>query len=141
MELNKLVERVNAHLAGEMFSYKELEIHLDAVIDDINNRLNAQFPAFSEFNPTDFVDYPNYNFFPDKYLRTVVALGAAFYFYMTDEEGAESAVKYEQEYRKNLFYMERDYSNLVAEEFAVGAAGYIDTPEKEGIAKFYDDMF
>lgn len=117
MELQKIVNAINKRLAGELLIYSELEVHLDAVIDEINNRLNSNFPAFSEFNSTDYANYPDYNFFPDKYIRSVVVPGAAFKFYVTDEEGIATATKYEQEYQTNLFYMERDYLGQVPEEF------------------------
>lgn len=117
MELQKIVNAINKRLAGELMIYSELEIHLDTIIDEINNRLNSNFPAFSEFNSTDYANYPDYNFFPDKYIRSVVIPGAAFKFYVTDEEGISTATKYEQEYQTNLFYMERDYLELVPEEF------------------------
>jgi hypothetical protein len=140
MLLNELVKRVNEHLAGELFNYEELKLHLDAVIDDINNRLNSTYPAFSEFTQDAYPEYPNYNFFPDKYLRTVVAVGAAFYFYVMDEEGAEGAVQYNLMYQRNLFYMERDYSHQVPEEYRSDSQGALDTPEKTGIVAFYDDL-
>lgn len=117
MELQKIVNAINKRLAGELMIYSELEIHLDAIIDEINNRLNSNFPAFSEFNSTDYANYPDYNFFPDRYIRSVVIPGAAFKFYVTDEEGISTATKYEQEYLTNLFYMERDYLGQVPGKF------------------------
>jgi len=111
MELQKIVNAINKRLAGELLIYSELEIHLDAVIDEINNRLNSNFPAFSEFNSTDYANYPDYNFFPDKYIRSVVIPGAAFKFYVTDEEGISTATKYEQEYQTNLFIWSGTISN------------------------------
>ena len=38
-------------------------------------------------------------------------------YYTTDEEGAAVAPKYEEEFLKGLFYMERDYLNLVPEQY------------------------
>jgi hypothetical protein len=118
MELSIIVKRINRRLAGEMLTYAELEEHLDAVVDEINTRLNSTFPVFSEFNNTDYpAQYPNYTFFPDKYIRSVVIPGAAAKFYVTDEEGIDTAPKYNEEYTKNLFYMERDYSENIPVEF------------------------
>jgi hypothetical protein len=97
--------------------YNELVVHLDSVIDDINARLNSTFPAFSEFNNTDHPQYPDYNFFPDKYIRSVIVPGAAYKFYVMDAEASTSAPEYQKEYYTNLFYMERDYLELVPEEF------------------------
>ena len=54
---------------------------------------------------------------PDKYIRTVIVPGAVFKYYTTDEEGAAVAPKYEEEFLKGLFYMERDYLNLVPAEY------------------------
>ena len=137
MNISTIVQRVNSYLAGENLPYDELIIHLDCVIDDINNKLNSTFPAFSEFTavaypvvatPGAYI-YPNYSFFPEKYIRNVVCLGAAFKFYMTDEEGAEVAIKFEMEYIKALFHMERDYMNGVPVAFQAVDQGYVMTPE------------
>lgn len=129
MDLNKIVQRVNAYLAGETLPYSELVIHLDSVIDDINHELNSVFPAFSEFENTH-PDYPNYKFFPDRYIRNVVCLGAAFKFFLTDEEGAEVATRYDVEYQKALFLMQRDYSHKVPLEFQATEQGYLVGPDK-----------
>lgn len=130
MTLTKIVERVNYLLAGENLTYSELEVHLDSVIDDLNHELNSVFPAFSEFNNTDYGDtYPDYSFFPDRYIRSVVCVGAAFKFFITDEEGAQSAMKYEQDYAKALFMMQRDYSNQVPVAYQPTTdQGYLDSP-------------
>ena len=87
------------------------------MIDTINSTLSTKFPVFSEFTAAAYPQYPNYNFFPDKYIRSVVCLGAARNFYMTDEEGALSVPAYEQQFQQNLFLMLRDYSELVPEEY------------------------
>ena len=143
MELNKLVQRVNDLLAGETLTFEDLQIHFDAVIDDINSRLNSTFPALSEFHEDKdyYPDYPDYDFFPDKHIRSVLAIGAAYYFYMTDEEGIEAAVDYARTYNQNLFYMERDYSMGVPEEFQAEDQGSLHTPEPQGLPAYIDDMF
>ena len=129
MHINQIVRFVNDKLAGEMLMYDQLLIHLDSVIDDINTALNANFPAFSEFTSDLFPKYPNYNFFPDKYIRSVVVVGAAYKFYSTDEEGAQVAPEYGYQYRDNLFYMVRDYSMNVPEMFQAKNPGMLITPE------------
>ncbi len=129
MTLTKITQTVNSYLAGENLPYSEIAIHLDSVIDDLNHELNAIYPAFSEFNITDYSQYPNYDFFPERYIRSVVCLGAAFKFFITDEEGAESAVKYEQMYQRGLYMMQRDFSRLVPLEFQAEDVGYLDTPQ------------
>ena len=131
MNLNMLVDRVNGYLAGENLTYNELLIHLDAVLDDINHILDSNFPTFSEFTAANYpTKFPNYDFFPDNYIRSVVCLGAAFMFFLTDEEGAQVAVKYEEKYRTNLFLMQRDYSNKVPVDYQAEDQGYLNTPEK-----------
>ncbi len=141
MQLNDLVNLTNKHLAGEQFIYSELRNFFDSVVDEINHRLNSTFPSFSEFTQANYPQHPNYNFFPDKYIRSVVSVGAAFHFYIEDEEGAEGAVKYEEQYQKNLFYMERDYSVKVPEEFQADDQGHLETPPKYGFSSMYDDIF
>ena len=109
MLIKDIVNRVNQLLAGEMLSYNQMVMHLDSVIDDINSQLNAVFPAFSEL-PAGTTEY---TCFPDRYIRTVVCVGAVSYFYTTDEEGSPAAEQYASDYAKWLFYMLRDYVSLV----------------------------
>jgi hypothetical protein len=125
MQLNQIVNMVNAKLAGELLTYSAMIIHLDSVIDDINAKLNSTFPAFSEFNSSIHPNYPDYNFFPDRFVRSVVILGAAFKFYTTDEEGSQSAVTYGLEYNNALFVMQRDYSNAIPTEYQALNQGYV----------------
>lgn len=126
MTIQKIVDAVNEKLGGELLTYEEMKIHLDAVIDDINAQLNSCFPAFSDFTLTDYPDrYPNYDFFPDKYIRSVVIVGAAYQFYTTDEEGISTATAYQYEYERNKFYMVRDYINLIPEEYQCDNQGFV----------------
>lgn len=67
-----------------------------------------------------------YDVIPDKYLRSVVALGAALYFYESDEEGEQIAMDYQRRYEEQLFYMVRDFHSLVPLEFQNNTGGYID---------------
>lgn len=114
MQIKTLIESINTQLAGELLSIGELKDFVDKAIDDINTRLNTKFPVLS-----DFLDgtHSEYNAIPDKYIRTVVIPGATFKYFITDEEGAAVAPKYEEEYLKGLFYMERDYIANVPEEY------------------------
>jgi hypothetical protein len=120
MLISTLVQNINSQLAGELLSIGELTVFIDKAIDDINIRLNTEFPVLSdeitkslEAGSKEFV----YTAIPDKYIRTVVVPGAVFKYYTTDEEGAAVAPKYEEEFLKGLFYMERDYLNLVPEDY------------------------
>jgi len=137
MNLQEIVRRVNLRLAGEQLTFSQLRVFLDDTIFDINTRLNTMFPSFSEFTNDTFPEnYPNYNFFPDKYIHNVVTLGAASKFYTSDEEGIESAPKYGQDYARNLFYMERDYSQQIPEEWQANRQGYIDDTLEKHISGF-----
>lgn len=80
MQIQDIVSGVNAKLAGETLTFTEMRLFLDEVIDDINAALNANFPVFSTLAAN-----ANYNFFPDRYIRSVVIVGAASKFYVTDE--------------------------------------------------------
>lgn len=120
MKISTLVQNINSQLAGELLSIGDLTVFVDKAIDDINTRLNTKFPVLSdvieaskEAGATSF----DYSVLPDKYIRTVVVPGAVFKYYTTDEEGAAVAPKYEEEFLKGLFYMERDYLNLIPEEY------------------------
>lgn len=131
MNINKILNKINGLLAGELLSYSELEVHMDAVIDDINSKLSSKFPAFSEFTSADYPQYPDYNLFPDRFIRSVVCLGAAYKFYLTDEEGALSAEAYNYAYKDNLFLMQRDYSEKVPEEYRDYEQGTLKSPDAQ----------
>ena len=120
MLISTLVQNINSQLAGELLSIGELTVFIDKAIDDINTRLNTKFPVLSDAVATAISDGAQsfeYKAIPDKYIRTVVVPGAVFKYYTTDEEGAAVAPKYEEEFLKGLFYMERDYLNLIPEEY------------------------
>lgn len=118
MDLTKIVQKVNNKLAGEMLTYDMMKDYLDDVIDDINARLSTNFPVFSDFTLEAYPEsYPNYSFFPDRYIRSVVTLGAAYKFFVVDEEGLPTAQQFSYDYQDALFIMERDYSDLIPEEF------------------------
>lgn len=118
MLIGTIVKRINKLLADEQLVYSQLEPYLDEVIDDINDKLNSSFPAFSEIEK-DIIHVAdvNYNFIPEKYIRTVVCKGAAYKFYIMDEEGSPTAEQYGQDYITALFYMTRDYIENVPEQF------------------------
>lgn len=120
MRIKTLIESINTQLAGELLSIGELKDFVDKAIDDINTRLNTKFPVLTDVMSSAQLEYTA---IPDKYIRSVVVPGAAFKYYTTDEEGAAVAPKYEEDYLKGLFYMERDYMPIVPEE-------YIETDEQ-----------
>ena len=108
MRISEIVKRTNEKLAGETLLYSQLQVYFDEVIDDINTKLNSKFPAFSEvFSANDLQQDLEYNYFPDKYIRTVVIIGAAYKFYCTDEEGIATAQQYAYDYNTNLFIMRK----------------------------------
>lgn len=120
MNVQDIVAGVNAKLAGETLTYTEMRIFLDECIDDINTALSAKFPTFDEISSNGVYDY-----FPDKYIRSVVIIGAATKFYVTDEEGIETATRYSMDYNQRMFYMVRDYSMYVPEEYQDLDRGYL----------------
>lgn len=130
MLVTEIVKRVNSKLAGEMLAYSELEMFLDDAVDDINTHLSANFPVFSDM-PEGKLEY---DYMPDKYVRSVIVTGAALKFYITDEEGSPAALKYEQQYLTNLYYMLRDYSIFIPEEYlADSEQGALYHPDDSGI--------
>lgn len=147
MTISKIVNLINTQLAGELLIYSELEPFLDEVIDDINNELDAKFPMFSDFNATDYPgeededgnivhQYPNYDFFPEKYIREVVIKGAAYKWYVMDEEGIPTAQMYQYNYQDQIFLMLRDYLEDIPREYrehhkASVPTGYNDVAWKE----------
>lgn len=125
MEIAKICKLINQSLAGEMLRQDELMLYMDKVIDDINAQLNANYPTFTEYTSEFFPDYPNYNVFPEKYIRSVVVPGAAYNFYKVDEEGNNTAPLFRQEYQTNLFYMVRDMMESVPPRFQGRCQGYV----------------
>ena len=124
MKVKDIVKLTNTYLTGEQLVYQKLVPFYDAVIDEINSRLNSTYPSFSFLELTDLDgDLAIYDYFPDQYVRTVVALGAAHKFYEMDEEGVVYDTSYEQDYERNLFYMTRDYIDQVPEIFSADSTG------------------
>lgn len=113
--------------------YFRLEEFLDSTIDDINARLNSKFPAFSEiYNEETPLGNYDYNYFPDKYIREVVCKGAAYKFYIMDEEGITNAEQYRYDYEMALFLMQRDYIEQVPEEYRCESKGSVVINEDKG---------
>ncbi len=127
MLVSTIVKNINQQLADEQFPYSQLERFMDAVIDDINDTLNSCFPTFGELREAnDNVPPQEYNYFPDKYLRSVLVKGAAYKYYIMDEEGMATAEAYNYEYADALFRMQRDYQDLVPEEYQADRPGAVD---------------
>lgn len=136
MKITAIVRDINAKLAGEMLSFYELAVHLDSAVDEINAKLNTKFPTFTEVVEEGIIEYTA---IPDKYIRTVVIPCAAFKYFITDEEGSPVAPKYEEDFFKGLFYMERDFIALIPEEFLeTFEQGSIEFENQEDRGLFFD---
>ena len=119
MLITHIQKLFNNALAGETLSIKEMTPHLDAAIDSINDKLNTRYPVFSELDLT--VENAEYNYFPDKYIRTVVIPGAAWHYYVMDEEGLQTAPQYQLDFENGKFIMQRDMLYNIPEEFQADA--------------------
>ena len=106
MLLTKIKKLFNEALAGETLTMSEMLPHLDAAIDAINDKMNTIYPVFSDLDVT--APEAVYAYFPDRYIRTVVIPGAAWHFYVTDEEGAQTAMQYQVDFENGKFTMLRD---------------------------------
>lgn len=115
MYIKDIVSEINRCLAGEMLSYTEVRSYLDKTIDDINTQLNSKYPVFSELADGT----AEYTAFPDSFIRQVVIPGAAWYYYVADEEGSIAAQQYQQDYYKGLFIITRDLIYGVPIEYQV----------------------
>ncbi len=113
MLISKIREGINTRLAGERLTIRECIPYLDSVMDDINQKLNTIYPVFSELDDGTL----EYQYFPDRYIRTVLLPGAAYYYYQADEEGVNNSQGYQQDYNDALFMMLRDFSHAVPEEY------------------------
>ena len=127
MTVNKIVALINEKLAGEQLTYNDLKASMDYTIDDINSKLHTIYPAFSELGGYD-VDY---NMFPDRFIRSVVVPGAAWYFYVMDEEGAVAAQQYNADFQKGLFLMQRDMLYNIPTQYQA--------PDLQGTVQFTED--
>ena len=115
MLITQIQKLFNEALAGESLSYKEMLPHLDAAIDSINAKLNKTYPVISDVHAETYDDV--YDFFPDKYIRMVVIPGAAWHFYVMDEEGLQTAPQYLQDFENGKFIMQRDMLYKIPEEY------------------------
>ena len=125
MKIIDIVAGVNTLLAGETLTLNQMRLFLDSVIDEINDKLSSKFPTFEALTESGEYDY-----FPDNFIRSVVIKGAAYKFYVTDEEGTPTAVQYKFDYLDALFIMERDYSCKVPVEYQDYERGYVVTPSE-----------
>lgn len=124
MTINEIVKRINKTLAGEQLVYSRLEPFMDEVIDDINEKLNSTYPSFSSLRAVDaFSGETDYNYFPETYIRKVLIKGAAYKFYIMDEEGMQTADMFGYDYQNALFMMMRDYIEKVPEEYRADYTG------------------
>lgn len=112
MLIKDIVNLINQKLAGELLSYSELRSFMDCVIDDINSQLNACYPTFSSLEASG-----EYVAFPDKYIRSVIVPGTAWYYYVVDEEGTATAQQFGADYSRNMFIMQRDMLYNIPEEY------------------------
>ena len=77
------------------------------------------------YSSDNLLDNLDYNYFPDRYLREVVCKGAAYKFYIMDEEGIATAEQYGYDYEKALFVMQRDYIEQVPVEYQADSKGSV----------------
>ncbi len=143
MKIATLVDTVNrGYIASDYLRWPDCKYYMDAVVDDINDMLQSKYPTFSEW--AEFCEEWNdlvvehglpdkylrnaevYDAFPNRYLRSVVALGTAVKFYERDEEGEQIANQYQFKYSQALFVMTRDFHELVPRFFRNEHGGFID---------------
>lgn len=125
MRISKLLEITNRLLAGDTLPLSKMTLFFDQVIDDINSALDSVYPSFSDLDPST----TEYDFFPDNYLRSVVAKGAALKYLTMDEEGAMVAQAFAYDYQDALFKMTRDHITSVPERYQANTDGGVDIKE------------
>ena len=118
MKYSDIVRQFNVLLAGDNLSLREILPHLDYALDRINETLNTTYPTFSEYLHDDEGNTREaYNLFDNRYIRQVVLKGAAWHYYVTDEEGLQTSPQYQQDFENALFIMQRDMLWNIPEEF------------------------
>jgi hypothetical protein len=125
MKYTDVVALINEKLDGDKLTEARLLKYMDSAVDDINDALSASYPTFSENKALPGFD-GTYILFPDKYIRGVVVLGAAYKYYTTESEGDSVAGNYGGEYNAALFVMKRDFLESVPEIFQNLVAGILD---------------
>lgn len=109
MTYSDIAKQFNILLAGDNLPLREVLPHCDYAIDRINETLNTCYPTMSEYyiddegNPRE-----SYDLFDNRYIRQVVLKGAAWHYYVTDEEGLQTSPQYQQDFENALFVMQRD---------------------------------
>ena len=125
MLLTDIQKLMNNTLAGETLTFKEMLPHLDFAIDEINDTLNSVYPTFSELIAKE-PEAKEYAFFPDRYIRRAVISGAAWNYYVVDEEGLQTSLQHQVDFEKGKFIMQRDMLyNIPAEYQAPMSRGYV----------------
>lgn len=115
MLITTIQKLFNTALAGETLTIREMLPHLDYAIDSINTKLNTCYPVFSDLD-IQSAD-AKYDFFEDKYIRTAVIPGAAWHYYVMDEEGLQTAPQYLKDFNDGMFVMQRDTLYSIPEEW------------------------
>lgn len=125
MKLVDIQKLMNNTLAGETLTLKEMLPHLDFAIDEINTTLNSCYPTFSEYIEA-LPDALEYDVFPDVYIRRVVIPGAAWNYYVVDEEGLQTSIQYQADFERGKFVMQRDMLYNIPEQFrASNTRGFV----------------
>lgn len=117
MTIKDIQSLMNINLAGEQLTFKEMIPHLNYAIDEINAQLDALFPVLTIDDISG-----EYTAIPDRYIRSVVIPGAVVHFYTIDEEGNPQVPQFQIDYQKGIYYMVRDYSYAVPEEYQADAS-------------------
>ena len=143
MKNTELLRLINDRLQGELLTWNEVIKYGDAVIDDINVQLYALYPTFSQAQQLPGW-YGEYNFFEDKYLRSVVVIGVVYKYYIAEEEGEQVAQLFASEYDAALFAMKRDMYNQVPEVFEARNRGTFESKwgyDEYGKSRKFEDAF
>jgi hypothetical protein len=148
MLLSKLIAECNrGNIASDYIRAPEIYSYMDKVLLDANDRLQANFPMVSDWadfvtqwnidNPENTATQDDYSAIPDRYLRRIMPVGVARYFYMKDEEGESVGSDYFREYEKAMFEFVRDYLPLVPLVFQNNEGGYIEMDDAKAEGGFY----
>lgn len=104
-----IVKNFNVLLAGDNLVLKDILPHLDFALDKVNEKLNTCYPTFTEYyDPNGDYKSDKYDLFENRFIRQVILPGAAWHYYVTDEEGLATSPQYEKDFENGLFVMQRD---------------------------------
>lgn len=109
MRIEKIISQINILINNGLYSYLELEPHLDSIVVQINKKLYAKFPLFSVVTE----NRDTYDYFPDEYIIDIIIPGTTARILEIEDEFETQYQVYNSRWQANLNSMAAEYVNHV----------------------------